>query len=180
MPSPNTFSIEPIKMLAERWLEGRTKSADPFARNSGLCLHTNDLDPTTLATDHMGAVEYLDMLLDSLGADSLDAVILDPPYSPRQVQECYGGIGKTVTMKDTQTGRLYKECKLRITKLLRVGGVCITCGWQSAGVGKKNGFEIREILLVPCGGAHNDYIVTVDEKMSLPDTLFERCDGGTA
>lgn len=31
-------------------------------------------------------------------------------------------------------------------------GIVITCGWNSGGIGKTNGFEIVEILLVPQGG----------------------------
>lgn len=33
------------------------------------------------------------------------------------------------------------------------------------GIGKKNGFEIIEILLVAHGGMHNDTIVTVERKL---------------
>jgi hypothetical protein len=32
-------------------------------------------------------------------------------------------------------------------------------------MGKTNGFEIEEILLVPHGGWHNDTIVTVERKV---------------
>ena len=42
--------------------------------------------------------------------------------------------------------------------------MCITCGWNSGGIGKKYGFEIVEILLVSHGGWHNDTIVTVEQK----------------
>lgn len=43
-------------------------------------------------------------------------------------------------------------------------GVVITCGWNSSGIGKVNGFRIVEILLVPHGGWHNDTIITVEKK----------------
>ena len=44
------------------------------------------------------------------------------------------------------------------------GGIVISCGWNTQGMGKQNGFEIIEILLVCHGGAHNDTIVTVERK----------------
>lgn len=50
----------------------------------------------------------------------------------------------------------WKNCK--------AGGIVITCGWNSGGIGKKYGFEIEEILLVAHGGWHNDTIVVVDRK----------------
>ena len=35
----------------------------------------------------------------------------------------------------------------------------------ASGIGKKYGFEIEEILLVPHGGWHNDTIVVVERKV---------------
>lgn len=34
---------------------------------------------------------------------------------------------------------------------MKKGGIVITCSWNSGGVGRKYGFEIQEILLVPDG-----------------------------
>ena len=42
----------------------------------------------------------------------------------------------------------------------------ICCGWNSEGIGKKRGFEILEVLLVPHGGSHNDTIVVVNRKIA--------------
>jgi hypothetical protein len=49
----------------------------------------------------------------------------------------------------------------------KIGGYVITCGWNSGGIGKTNGFEIIEILLVAHGGWYNDTIVTVERKIKL-------------
>ena len=59
----------------------------------------------------------------------------------------------------------FGEMKKEIGRIVSVGGICITCGWNSGGVGKKYGFEIDEILLVAHGGWHNDTIVTVERKV---------------
>ncbi len=37
-------------------------------------------------------------------------------------------------------------------------------GWNSGGIGINNGFNLKEILLVPHGGNHNDTICTVEVK----------------
>ena len=50
--------------------------------------------------------------------------------------------------------------KIFIHKIIKV----ITFGWNSGGIGKKYGFEIIRILLVPHGGWHNDTICTVEVK----------------
>lgn len=55
--------------------------------------------------------------------------------------------------------------KKEIARITKKGVYVITCGWNSGGIGKSNGFEIVEILLVPHGGWHNDTIVTVERKI---------------
>jgi hypothetical protein len=52
---------------------------------------------------------------------------------------------------------------------IKVGGYCISFGWNSNGMGKNRGFEIVEILLVSHGGHHNDTIVTVERKVYPPE-----------
>jgi hypothetical protein len=130
---------------------------------------TNDLNPATTAESHVDAIQFLDFLLSNGLRGSVEVTLLDPPYSPRQISECYKSVGRVCTTKDTQNAALYKECKDRIAKLCKPDGVVITCGWNSAGMGKTRGFEIKEILLVACGGAHNDYIVTVDRKIKTEE-----------
>ena len=83
MPSSNTFSIKPIKELIEKYATG--KIIDPFANSNKLATVTNDLD-TQYDTDyHMDALDFLKIFDDN----SVDTVLYDPPYSPRQVSECY-------------------------------------------------------------------------------------------
>jgi hypothetical protein len=159
MPSPWTFSIKPINELLTRYLVGPLDIVDPFCGQSGFANHFNDL-----AVSGLSATEWLDSLIDNTGDGWADAVLLDPPYSPRQVSECYKGVGKTVGMKDTQTAVLYKESVERLDRLLKPGGIAFRFGWNSAGFGKSRGYEMLEILLVPHGGAHNDTIVTVERK----------------
>lgn len=61
-------------------------------------------------------------------------------------------------------------CELKkeeISRIMKKDGIAITCSWNSGGMGKKYGFEIIEILLVPHGGWHNDTIVTVCKKITI-------------
>ena len=96
--------------------------------------------------------------------ESVDTVLYDPPYSPRQVSECYKNLGQTVNMQTTQASYWSKQ-KEQIGRIVKPNGIVITCSWNSGGIGKKYGFEIEEILLVPHGGWHNDTIVVVEKKI---------------
>lgn len=161
MPSHETFSIKPIAELLDKWLEGQKVIIDPFARDSKRGTITNDLNPKTSAQYHMDCVEFLQMLIEK--KTQADVFLNDPPYSVRQVAECYQQVGRKVTQTDTQAS-FYTKYKVLAAKLVRTGGIVISCGWNSMGIGKKLGFEIEEILLVPHGGVHSDTIVTVERK----------------
>lgn len=172
MPDLNTLSVAPIRKLVLRYMGSECKSIDPFARDCELATVTNDLNSDTKAMHHMRATDFLDMMLEQEDYNSFDLAILDPPYSATQIKRSYESIGLNPTQEDTQYGRFHSECKTRLAKLIRVGGHCITCGWNSSGIGKKYGFEIVEILLVCSGSAHNDYIITVDKKVEDMSALF--------
>ena len=157
MPNSNTFSIKPIRELIERYLSGSI--IDPFANQNKLATITNDLDPQYDTDYHMDATEFLKML----DNNSADVVLWDPPYSPRQIMECYKKFNMTVNMQTTQASYWSKQ-KEQIARIVKPNGIVITCGWNSGGIGKKYGFKIIEILLVAHGGWHNDTIVTVERK----------------
>ena len=158
MPNKNTFDIKPIKEVIDKYMvEGVI--IDPFANKNKIATITNDLDEQYDTNYHMDATDFLKMFEDN----SVDMVLYDPPYSPRQVSECYKNLGKAVNMQTTQTS-YWSNQKKEIGRILKPNGIVITCGWNSGGIGKKYGMEIQEILLVPHGGWHNDTIVTVERK----------------
>ena len=160
MPNSATFKLAPVASLLKRHVAGVT--VDPFARDSAWADYANDIDPRTTATHHMDAIEFCDKLItDGIKAET---VLLDPPYSPRQMSESYKNAGRKVGMTETQNARLYKEVKDRLTQILVPGGKAICCGWNSMGFGLTRGFEMLEILLVTHGAAHNDTIVTVERR----------------
>lgn len=163
IPSMETFSIPPIREFVERWTAGRKVIVDPFARNSTFGTITNDLNPNTIAQYHLDAREFLDKLIEQ--GVQVDACLLDPPYSPRQIAECYQGIGLKPALRDVQISRLYKDCKNKLTSLMRKGSIALTFGWTSAGFSPYRGFEIREIRLIYHGSGRNDTICVAEEKV---------------
>ena len=108
----------------------------------------------------MDALDFLKKLDD----ESADVVLYDPPYSPRQVKECYEGVGMTVTAEHTKASWRAKHLD-EIARVLKPNGICLSFGWNTNGVGKKRGFEIIEILMVAHGGSKNDTLCTVERKV---------------
>jgi len=161
MPNCCTFGIKPICELVSRWVGCKRNGLiiDPFAGNSGIANVTNDLDPACDTDYHLEALDFLRLF----GDESIGMVLFDPPYSPRQVAEVYRKLGKSVNMQTTQSV-YWSNLKKEIARITHWGSVVISCAWNSGGIGKCNGFDIVEILLVAHGGWHNDTIVTVEQK----------------
>lgn len=156
MPSADTFSVKPIGDFVRKYLAESKLSIDPFARNNRWATITNDINPNTAADFHLDAEQFL-VTLSALGVKT-DLLILDPPYSPRQISECYKEAGVSVGMKETQNAALYTRIKSAAVPLLTENAIVLSFGWNSAGMGKKHAFEIIECLLVCHGAAHNDTI----------------------
>ncbi len=162
MPDSETFNIPPIRALVKSYLYKSKVSVDPFARNKRWATYTNDLNPDTAADCHLEALEFVR----TLEADGVkaDLVLFDPPYSARQVMECYNAVGRSVTMQDTQ-GASWANWKSAIARICAPEAVVLSFGWNTNAMGLQHGFEIQEIVIVAHGGVHNDTIVTVERKV---------------
>lgn len=134
---------------------------DPFSNGNRFFERSiiNDLNPDIDADFHMDALDFLKRFDDG----SVDAVLYDPPYSLRQVVECYKGYGKSVTQETTQASWRAKHLD-EIARILKIDGKALCFGWNSNGVGKKRGFEMYRILLVSHGGSKYDTICTAETK----------------
>lgn len=165
MPNSATFSIHPIKSLLYTEVESGVW-VDPFSGGVRL-LPTeiiNDLNQDIPADAHMDALDFLKSFAD----ESVDGVLYDPPYSTRQVVECYRGYEIEVTKETTQSSWRAKHLD-EIKRILKPGGKAICFGWNSNGVGKTRGFSMTKLLIIAHGGSKNDTICTVEiKKPALP------------
>ena len=154
MPNKWTFKMKCCQELLGRVVDGVW--ADPFAGIYSPATYRNDIELNRNATHNMDALDFLK----SLDPDSLDGVLFDPPYSTEQCLRKY-----TPKFKGT-AGRAeyWAKCKDEIKRVVKPGGVVVSFCWDSTGMGKKRGFEIKEILLICHGACHNDTIVTIDRK----------------
>lgn len=158
MPNRWTFAIPPIMALVNKYAGNGLGWIDPFAGMMSPAEFTNDLNPAAKATSHIDALEWL------LGLrGQYRGVIFDPPYSYQQMKECYEsiGIGRITARHSTN---FYGDLRDAIAPLIAPGGLALSFGWNSIGIGKTRGFDIIEILLVSHGRAHNDTICTVERK----------------
>ena len=160
MPNKHTFSIKPISKLLHKYMSPEIISIDPFANTSRFATITNDLDPACGCDYTLEAFDFLRLFKDN----SVDCVLFDPPYSPRQVSESYKRLKGSVSMTDTQAS-FWSKLKKEIARIVDKDGVVISASWNTNGIGKTLGFELTEILLVAHGGWHNDTIVIVEHKL---------------
>lgn len=168
MPNSDTFSIPPILGFVHHYLLKSKVSVDPFARNTGLATHTNDLNPNTAAKHHLEAEDFLALLIHQ--KITADLFIIDPPYSPRQVKECYNGIGRKMATEDAWGGAMKKRRRELIYQIATPDAVVLTFGWNTNGMGK--GWEIVEILLVAHGSDHNDTICMAERRIAPQPALL--------
>ena len=160
MPTADTTECQPIAQVVGQYAKGTV--VDPFARNSTWAKeYSNDLNPETAAKYHMDACEFLEMLVrDGVQAD---CVVFDPPFSPRQIKECYESVGKKMGQMDAFRTH-WKPERDAINKLLKFGGVVLSFGWNTIGMGHGRGYTPEELLVVCHGPGHNDTLVFVERK----------------
>ena len=159
MPSAWTFTIKPIAdLLREEINTNKEVWLDPFAGNNSPAQYRNDLNENTNAQDHEDALEWLKKRKEA------DGILLDPPYSLRQVSEHYKAAGIKITGWHTSAG-YNSKLKDEVARIIKPGGKVICFGWNSMGLGKNRGFKMTRILLVPHGGSKNDTICTVEIKI---------------
>ena len=171
IPSAETFSIPPITAFVKSYLRLSKNSADPFARNKRWATWTNDLNPNTAAEYHMEARDFLQMLKDR--QEVLDLVLFDPPYSRRQVKEVYESVGLKFTNHDSQYySSNWREERAIINDILGVGGVVLSFGWNTSGMGSFSNFAAEEILIVCHGGSRYDTLCIAERKVCHQGSFF--------
>lgn len=160
MVAPNnaTFLIPQIRRVLDRVVGDGKGWADPTAGWNSPAEFTNDLNPEAPTTAHGEGTAFLKSFQDR----SLNGVLLDPPYSLRQVKDCYAGFGRGVLKTEGQ--RFWADLKDEAARIIKPGGRCLTFGWNSVGLGKSRGYHVEEVHLFPSGGMHNDTILVVDRR----------------
>lgn len=160
MPSKWTFECKPIRKWLNPIVMNGINWADPFCGEKSWVEYRNDLNPNQKnAHSHLEALEFLS----TFSSDSLNGVIFDPPYSLTQVSRSYSNIGLKFKGKENPTGG-FPKVKDQIARIVKPGGLVISFGWNTVGMGKKRHFIKNEILIVSHGGNRNDTLCLLEEN----------------
>ena len=146
-----------IRALLDRYIRPSDVIVDPMCRESLIGTYRNDIDPKAPgAITHMDAVAFLDDLLAK--GIAADVVLWDPPFSVNQARK-YGRKDETPHSFNV----LRHECRNRIARLVRPGGLVICLAFHGNGL-ERPGFETIERLNVTHGGFSYDTIVVVQRR----------------
>jgi len=172
MPSKHTFTIKPIRELIRKYVVEPDEWADPFCgEHSPATIWTNDLNPAN-GRFTMDAVEFINTIVPW----GLQGILFDPPYSPRQMAECYHAYGMEVTWETTQA-RWWSMLKDRMMQL--APGLVISCGWDGMGMGVSRGYEMIDGVVVRHGGVHTVTVVTVEKRVESEVLTMEQREAET-
>lgn len=161
MPNKWTFLIKPIKKLLDTEMAYNELWIDPYAGKHSPAKIRNDINPDNPAEYHLDALDFVKRF----DNNSIDGILLDPPYSSHQISQCYKSLGLRVSQHTIQSS-FYANVHREVPRILKPNGKVITFGWHSNGVGNSKLFKLKRILLVAHGGHHNDTIVTVEQKIN--------------
>lgn len=171
-PSKDTFSIPVLYDFVKRYHKHSAVSLDPFARNFTLATYRNDLNPNTLAEYHLDVFDFLKLMLDKLGERSVDLIIFDPPFSPRQLKESYEEAGKGFKTTDAWRTCGWRDEKALCNMLLKQNGVFLDFGWDNGGI-MFSGYEILEVGIVVHGGGSNATLCMAQRKVVSQGNMFD-------
>ena len=147
---------------------------DPFANDSarlweGAMVTSNDINTEFETTYNMEANDFGEEM--ERKGRMFDLVLFDPPYSLRQLKDCYAGVGKDLDLWQTQN--MWGRCKNALAQCIPVGGYVIHLGWHSHGFGKNRGFEKVEMMVCEQAGKDERYNVLVTVEQKTQASIFD-------
>ena len=92
--------------------------------------------------------------------DFANGILIDPPYSPHQIKQCYDGWGLKLSQEDSRG--FYQHVWDHIIRIQP--DFVIQFGWHTNG--RKGYYGIHEILINTHGGNHYDTLVSVHTRMN--------------
>jgi len=156
MPNTSTFEMLKLRKWLIEWCNG--KILNVFGGKTKLVIPNceiihNDINKNIESDTYIDAL-FIDKFFEH---NTFNTIILDPPYTFFQTIHYYEGF------------RCQDITRVRnaVDKLLKKNGIVISLGYNSTGMNNKRGYKKLAILLVNCGGSHNDIIVLVERKEGI-------------
>ena len=146
---------------------------DPFSNNKterkqGTSIITNDLNPEFNADYCLDANDFGEEM--ERAGKSFDLILFDPPYSLRQLKDCYEGVGKN--LPHWQTQNMWGRAKDALAQCVMPGGYVISFGWSSHGFGPSRGFEKQEVHNLQQAGKDGRYNIQIVIEKKIDNNLF--------
>jgi hypothetical protein len=105
--------------------------------------------------------------LKSIPAGIADVVLFDPPYTPRQLKECYNSLG--LSLHDTTAG-YWAKLRDEVVRISHKGTIVLSFGYGASHIGTKRGYDIEEGLIVLQAEKQGEFDI-VDGLMILHGSL---------
>jgi len=160
-PNRWTFSSDKIRGEVESALEGRVLNA--CAGKTKLQhqdeIIRNDLNPDRDADYHVDVCD----ISDKIGADSVDTVVYDPPFSTEQAGSSYDGVNVA------HEGQAMRE----IDTVLRPGGRVIKFGFSTTTMPGELDYTRELVVIFNTLGRMNDWLMTVDKRQNHSLSQYE-------
>jgi hypothetical protein len=160
MPDKQTFNMKPVREFILKEIVKHNQILIPFAGwtrfrfKPQIKITYIDIKPDLPKPYFLG--DCIDIMKNLIKQGKKYSLILsDPPFSMYQAVHTYNN----KKMQDiTHIRNLYNQ-------LLLVGGIIISCGYNTTGMSTKRGFEKTELLIVNCGGSHNDFLILKEKQI---------------
>jgi hypothetical protein len=160
-PNKWTFQSEKIKTWCESHLEGRVLNAcaGKTTLDHSDEIVRNDLDETIPADSHVDVIR----LTERYDPNTFDTIVYDPPFSDFQANVSYGGrkVGKD------------SAAKREFDALLKANGKVIQFGFTTTCMPGEFDYKRREVAIFNTLGRMNDWLGTVDQRMSSDLRQYE-------
>jgi tRNA1(Val) A37 N6-methylase TrmN6 len=134
-------------------------SVNPFSGDNKLASINNDINSVYNVDYHLDALDFLKELKDK----SVDIIIYDPPYSATQMMKYFDDLNIKRKLHHTRT-QYWTFLKKEITRIIKTNGHVISIGFNSGGIGKTNGFEIEELIIIN-NKTNNDIYCVIENKI---------------
>lgn len=150
-----TFATKMVRDVVLDAVHGRVLNAcagETKLEKRGCEFVRNDIDESVDADTHVDVRE----IHHEHPAESFDSAILDPPFDPGRAAKLYEG----------WHGQEYCHARDAVAELVRPGGTVVELGWNSYGLGDKDGWERKAHYLFAQASFKGDVHLTIDEKIN--------------
>lgn len=150
-----TFATKMVRDVVLDAIHGRVLNAcagQTRLEKRGCEFVRNDIDEDVDADLHVDVRD----LHRHFAPKSFDSAVLDPPFDPGRAAKLYEG----------WHGQEYSNARDAVGDLVRPGGTVVELGWNSYGLGDKDGWERKAWYVYPQASFKGDVHLTVDRRIN--------------